>query len=86
MRLPVHEEPLAAVWLTDLRSVGAVVVDDLGEQVGGAVEPLRLRAHSSGSSSQRIALAGADAEHHAARGRRNPGSAPQSEPACVRAA
>ena len=29
-----HDESLADVLLTDLRSVGVIVVDDLGEQVG----------------------------------------------------
>jgi len=64
MRLPVHEEPLAAVWLTDLRSVGAVVVDDLGEQVGGAVGAAQAACPLFRVILPADRLAGADAEHH----------------------
>jgi hypothetical protein len=59
--VPVLSSPddeASLIWslLVDLRSAGVIVVGDLGEQVRGAVGAGRLRVHSSGSSSHRIAL------------------------------
>jgi len=64
MRPPVHDEPLAAVRLADLRSVGAVVVDDLGEQVGGAVGAAQATCPLFRVILPADRLAGANAEHH----------------------
>ena len=54
MRPLVHDEPLAGIPLADLRSVGVVVVDDLGEQVRGAVgagqASMRFLEHPHGCS------------------------------------
>lgn len=64
MRFPVHDEPLATVRLADLRSVGAVVVDDLGEQVGGAVGVAQAACPLFRVILPADRLAGANAEHH----------------------
>ena len=64
MRFPVHDEPLATVRLADLRSVGVVVVDDLGEQVGGAVGAAQAPCLLFRVILPADRLAGADAEHH----------------------
>lgn len=63
MRLPVHDEPLAAIRLADLRSVGAVVVDDLGEQVGGAVGAAQATCPLFRVILPADRLAGANAKH-----------------------
>ena len=64
MRSSARDEPLAAVRLADLRSVGAVVVDDLGEQVGGAVGVAQATCPLFRVILPADWLAGADAEHH----------------------
>ena len=64
MRSPVQDEPLAAVRLVDLRSVGVVVVDDLGEQVGGAVRAAQAPRPLFRVILPAERLAGPDAEHY----------------------
>ena len=64
MRSPVHNEPLTAVGLADLRSVGVIVVDDLSKQVGGAVGAAQAPCPIFRVILPADRLAGANAEHH----------------------
>jgi hypothetical protein len=64
MRRLVYDEPLASVPMADLRSVGVIVVDDLGEQVRGAVGTGQAPCPFFRVILPADRLAGGEAEHH----------------------
>lgn len=64
MRALVHDARLAALRLADLQSVGVVVVDDLGEQVWGAVGAAQAPCPLFRVILPADRLAGPDAEHY----------------------